>query len=71
MRRAFVDASLGGDEGRRRFLERYPNGFELPPNRFATHFIMLKTSELYRLVSAQELTDEDIDLELLGIDTRD
>jgi len=49
-----------------RFRERYPDWNQIPPSRFATHFLPLQNSELYRTVSGQDLTGEDVDLELLG-----
>jgi hypothetical protein len=51
-----------------RFRERYPDWDQIPPNRFASHYFLLKNSELYRGASGQDLTSEDLelDLELLG-----
>lgn len=65
-RRAFIRARQGTEEDMRRFRERYPDWAQIPPSRFASHFIMLENSEIYRAVSGQSLTGEDVDLELLG-----
>jgi len=66
MRRAFLRAKQGSEEDMRRFRENYPNWQQLAPSRFASHFFMLENSELYRSFSGQELTSEDVGLELLG-----
>jgi type II secretory pathway component GspD/PulD (secretin) len=66
MRRAFLKARQGTQEDMRRFRERYPDWDQVPPNRFASHYFLLKNSELYRAVSGEDLTSEDLDLELLG-----
>lgn len=66
MRRAYLKARQGTEEDMRRFRERYPDWQQITPNRFASHFFMMETSELYRAFSGQDLTSEDIDLELLG-----
>lgn len=66
MRRAFVRAKIGTSEDMRRFCERYPDWQQIPPSRFSSHFILAQNSDLYRSVSGQGLTSEDIDLELLG-----
>ena len=66
MRRAFLQARQGTQEDMRRFRERYPDWDQIPPNRFASHYFLLKNSELYRAVSGEDLTSEDLDLELLG-----
>jgi len=65
-RRAFLRARQGTPEDMRRFRERYPDWQQIAPNRFASHFLLLENSELYRAVSGQDLTSEDVDLELLG-----
>jgi len=65
-RRAFLQARQGTEEDMRRFRERYPDWYQIPPNRFASHFFLMETSEIYRTVSGQDLTGEDVDLELLG-----
>jgi Tfp pilus assembly protein PilF len=65
-RRAFLLAKRGTEEDMRRFRERYPDWQQLPPNRFGSHLFMLETSEIYRTVSGQALTSDDIDLQLLG-----
>ena len=66
MRRAFIKAKQGTEEDMQRFRERYPNWQQLPPNRFASHVFMLETSQLYRTLSGQDLTSDDVGLELLG-----
>jgi len=65
-RRAFIKAKQGTEEDMRRYRERYPDWQQIPPNRFASHIFMLETSQLYRTMSGQDLTSEDIGLELLG-----
>ena len=65
-RRALLQARQGTEEDMRRFRERYPDWYQIPPNRFASHFFLMETSEIYRTVSGQDLTGEDVDLELLG-----
>jgi hypothetical protein len=65
-RRAFIQARQGTEEDMQRFRERYPDWDQIPPNRFASHFFLMETSEIYRSVSGQKLTSEDVDLELLG-----
>jgi len=65
-RRAYLQARRGTPEDMQRFRERYPDWNQIPPSRFATHFLLLQNSELYRTVSGQDLTGEDVDLELLG-----
>jgi hypothetical protein len=65
-RRAFLHARQGTQEDMRHFRERYPDWGQLAPNRFASHFFLLENSELYRTASGQELTSEDLKLELLG-----
>jgi len=66
MRRAFLKARQGTEEDKQRFRERYPDWQQIAPNRFASHIFMMETSELYRAFSGQDLTSEDVDLELLG-----
>jgi Tfp pilus assembly protein PilF len=66
MRRAYAQALQGTAEDMRLFRERYPNWYEIPPNRFASHFFMMNNSEIYRAVSGEDLVGEDLDLELLG-----
>jgi Tfp pilus assembly protein PilF len=65
-RRAFMEARRGGAEGMKKFIERYPDWQQLAPNRFATHFFLMQTSELYRAVSGQDLTTESLEFDLLG-----
>ena len=66
MRRAFIMAKQGTEEEMQRFRERYPDWQQVPPNRFASHFFMLETSQLYRSISGENLSSEDVGLELLG-----
>jgi hypothetical protein len=65
-RRAFLQARQGTPEDMRRFRERYPDWYQLAPNRFASHFFLVRNSELYRAVSGQDLGSDALDLELLG-----
>jgi Tfp pilus assembly protein PilF len=65
-RRAFVAAKQGGAEAMRAFVEKYPRWADIPPNRFASHFFLVKSSEIYRAVSGQDLTTETLDLGLLN-----
>jgi len=65
-RRAYIEARRGGEEGMRKFVERYPDWYQLAPNRFATHFFLMRTSELYRALSGTELSTESLEFDLLG-----
>jgi tetratricopeptide (TPR) repeat protein len=65
-RRAFLQARQGTEEDMRRFRERYPDWYQLPPNRFGSHFFLMENSEIYRAASGENLVSEDLDLELLG-----
>lgn len=65
-RRAYLKARQGTAEDMRRFRERYPDWDQIVPNRFASHFFMMETSEIYRAVAGEDLTSEDLNLELLG-----
>ena len=65
-RRAFIRARQGTEEDMRRFRERYPDWDQFPPNRFASHIFLMENSEMYRVVSGQDLVSEDVNLELLG-----
>ena len=65
-RRAFLRAKQGTPEDMRRFRERYPDWEQIAPNRFASHFFLMKNSELYRAVSGEDLSSETLDLDLLG-----
>jgi hypothetical protein len=69
-RRAFVVAKRGSEEDFRRFTERYPDWRDLAPNRFASHFFLMVNSELYRAISASDLAEEDIELDILGTQSR-
>lgn len=66
MRRAFIKAKQGTEEDMRRFRERYPDLQQLTPGRYASHFYLLENSQLYRSMSGQALTSEEVGLELLG-----
>jgi hypothetical protein len=66
MRRALVSAKRGTDEDFRRFTERYPDWQQMEPNRFASHLFLLANSELYRNVSGEDLTENDIEFDVLG-----
>jgi Tfp pilus assembly protein PilF len=65
-RRAFIRARQGTEEDMRRFRERYPDWDQFPPNRFASHIFLMENSEIYRVVSGQDLLSEDVNLQLLG-----
>jgi len=65
-RRAFIRARKGTEEDMRRYRERYPDWDQFPPNRFASHIFLMENSEIYRVVSGQDLVSEDVNLELLG-----
>jgi type II secretory pathway component GspD/PulD (secretin) len=65
-RRDYLQAMRGSAEDMRRFKERYPDWQKLAPNRFASHFFLMETSEVYRAVSGIDLAGEPLDLELLG-----
>ena len=65
-RRAFIRARQGTEEDMRRFRERYRDWDQFPPNRFASHIFLMENSDMYRVVSGQDLVSEDLNLELLG-----
>jgi type II secretory pathway component GspD/PulD (secretin) len=65
-RRAFLQARQGTPEDMQRFRERYPDWMQIAPNRFASHIFMMETSEIYRALSGEDFTTDDLDLELLG-----
>ena len=65
-RRAFIRARQGTEEDMRRFRERYPDWDQFPPNRFGSHIFLMENSEMYRVVSGQDLVSDDVNLELLG-----
>ena len=65
-RRAFIESSRGSDEDRKRFRVRYPDWDKLAPNRLASHFFLMETSDAYRRVSGMDLATEDLELDLLG-----
>lgn len=65
-RRAFIRASRGTEEDMRRFKEQYPDWNQLAPNRLASHFFLMETSDAYRRVSGMDLASEDMDFQLLG-----
>ena len=66
MRREFLKARQGTAEDMRLFRERYPKWGDLPPNRFASHIFLMENSRIYRFVAGQDLSSEEIDLEVLG-----
>ena len=61
-----VKAQQGTAEDIRRYRERYPDWYKVPPNRYSSHFLLTETSEMYRTVSGADLVDESLDLDLLG-----
>jgi hypothetical protein len=65
-RRAFIQARQGTEEDMRRYRERYPDWDQFPPNRFASHIFLMENSDIYRIVSGQDLVSQDVNLELLG-----
>lgn len=64
-RRAYLQAMQGSPEDLRRFHERYPDWAEMAPNRFASHFFLMRNSAPYRAVSGQDLVTEALELDLL------
>jgi Tfp pilus assembly protein PilF len=66
MRRAFVEARRGTPEDFKRFTQKYPDWRRIPPNRFASHFFLMNNSEVYRAVSGQDLSHDDVELGILG-----
>ena len=69
-RRAFVKAYQGTAEDLQRFRQQNPDWDQLAPNRFASHFFLVNNSELYRVVSAQDIVSDALDLDILGISSR-
>ncbi|MHC1766638.1 MAG: tetratricopeptide repeat protein [Verrucomicrobiia bacterium] len=69
-RLAYIEASKGTEEDRRRFRERYPDWDKLVPNRFASHFFLMNSSEVYRRFSGMDLADESLDFDLLGTESQ-
>lgn len=67
-RREYMQARAAGDEAMRQFTERHPDWAKIPPNRFASHFFLLRTSEMYRAVSGRDLTTETLEFGLLNGD---
>lgn len=65
-REAMLEAHKGTKEDIRRYRKRYPDWYQIPPNRYASHFFLAETSEMYRTVSGADLLDEELDLHLLG-----
>ena len=49
-----------------RFKERYPDWYELAPNRFASHFFLMDNSEVYRRVNGMDLANEALNFDLLA-----
>jgi hypothetical protein len=66
LRRAFVRAMQGTEEDILRFRERHPDWGQVPPNRFAPHLFLTRTSELYRSSTGQDLSSEDLEFGLLA-----
>lgn len=64
-RRAYMVAAKGTPEDMKQFRERYPDWHKLAPNRFASHFFLMETSDVYRAVSGVDLAHENLDLALL------
>ena len=64
-RKAFVEARQGTAEDFQRFTERYPDWQEVIPNRFASHFFLVKVSDAYRGLSGQDLEEEGLELQIL------
>jgi hypothetical protein len=64
-RRAFLKARQGTKRDMRQFQKKCPNWKDLAPNRFASHFYMLESSNLYRRVSGEDLIEENLDLHFL------
>jgi tetratricopeptide (TPR) repeat protein len=69
-RRAYLEARQGTEDDMRRFKERYPDWDKLAPNRFASHFFLTENSEVYRAVSGVDLAQENLELDLLGKQTK-
>jgi Tfp pilus assembly protein PilF len=65
-RRVFMRARQGTPEDMRRFKEQYPDWDQIAPNRFASHFFLMNSSELYRSVSGQDIVSDAVDLDLIG-----
>ena len=65
LRREYTMAKDGTKQDMLEFQRRHPNWRDLAPNRFASHFFMLETSDLYRRVSAEDFVDENLDLHVL------
>jgi Tfp pilus assembly protein PilF len=65
-RRAFIKAKQGTEADLRQFREEHPNWNQIPPNRFATQISLSANSEIYRIVTGQELLSEELNFELLG-----
>jgi tetratricopeptide (TPR) repeat protein len=65
-RRAYIQALRGTPEDMKRFKERYPDWDRIAPNRFASHFFLMDSSQLYRAVSGVDLAGEGLDFKLLG-----
>lgn len=64
-RRAYMAAAKGTPEDMKQFRERYPDWHKIAPNRFASHFFLMETSDIYRAVSGVDLAHENLDLALL------
>ena len=64
-REAWLKAAAGTPEERNLFRENYPDWYKPAPNRYASHFFLLETSELYRNVQASDLTMETVEFGLI------
>jgi type II secretory pathway component GspD/PulD (secretin) len=64
-RKAFVEARRQGDDAVKQLRAEHPDWFEVAPNRFASHFFLMRTSDLYRSVSGLDLPVEGLVLDLL------
>jgi Tfp pilus assembly protein PilF len=65
-RRAYLAAEQGTEDDKQRFRQRYPDWDQIAPNRFASHIFLMKNSELYRAMSGSDLSNEVLDLDLIG-----
>ena len=65
-REAWVKAAAGTVEERALFRKNYPDWYKPAPNRYASHFFMLESSELYRNLQVSDLTMEAVEFGLLN-----
>jgi Tfp pilus assembly protein PilF len=66
MRLAYQTARDAGAAALERFRKQYPESYRIPPNQFGSHFFLVRTSEMYRALSGEDLIDDELDLDLLG-----